>query len=174
MLSNNIIYAAGVLFYSKSIDSTTYFLLGKQNDNKWTNFGGSSELNDKFDPEITAARECWEETLGSVYDFPELKNKIKFKNSNYILSKTPSGYPYYLYIIKIPFNTSYRDKFQNTKKFISNIQIDSKFLEITDIKWVSLETLKYSIASKKPIIKLRPIFETNLKQNLECLPTFLE
>ena len=29
MITNNIIYAAGILFYSKSIDQTTYFLLGK-------------------------------------------------------------------------------------------------------------------------------------------------
>ena len=29
MITNNIIYAAGILFYSKSIDQTPYFLLGK-------------------------------------------------------------------------------------------------------------------------------------------------
>tara|TARA_B100000035_G_scaffold315414_1_gene335930 strand:- start:2409 stop:2933 length:525 start_codon:yes stop_codon:yes gene_type:complete len=162
MITSNIIYASGVLFYSKTLDETPYFLLGKDFDNKWSNFGGRCELSDKYDSEVTAAREAWEETLGAVQDYDQLKNTIKNKSAKCIISKTPSGYPYYMFIVKIPFSTSYRDRFYHTKKFISNINVDSKFLEINDIKWVSLDTINYSIEHKRSFIKLRNIFEQTL------------
>ena len=162
MITNNIIYAAGVLFYSNSIDGTPYFLLGKDFENRWSNFGGRCELSDKFDSEITAAREAWEETLGAVYDYETLKNNIKNKSIKCITSRTPSGNPYYMFILKIPFSNAYRDRFSFTKKFISNISIDKKFLEINDIKWVSIDTIKYSIENKKSFIKLRSVFEQTI------------
>tara|TARA_A100001015_G_C15028788_1_gene731971 strand:+ start:2685 stop:3215 length:531 start_codon:yes stop_codon:yes gene_type:complete len=162
MINNNIIYAAGVLFYSKTLDQTPYFLLGRDYDNKWSNFGGRCELSDKFDSEVTAAREGWEETLGAIYDYDSLKSLIKNKNVKCITSKTPSGHPYYMFLVKIPFSNSYRDRFLSTKKFVSNVQIDKKFLEINDIKWVSIDTIKYSIENKKSFIKLRTVFEQSL------------
>lgn len=174
MITNNLIYASGILFYSKSVDQTPYFLLGKDFENKWSNFGGRCELSDKYDSEITAAREAWEETLGAVYDYDVLKSVIKNKTAKCITSRTPSGYPYYMFLIKIPFTTSYRDRFTSTKKFISNIQVDKKFLEINDIKWVSLDTLKYSIQSKKSIIKLRNVFEQSLASSIDEIVGFID
>ena len=174
MITNNLIYAAGILFYSKSVDQTPYFLLGKDLENKWSNFGGRCELSVKYDSEITAAREAWEETLGAVYDYDVLKSVIKNKTAKCITSRTPSGYPYYMFLIKIPFTTSYRDRFASTKKFISNIQVDKKFLEINDIKWVSLDTLKYSIQSKKSIIKLRNVFEQSLESSIDEIVSFID
>jgi len=171
MITSNIIYAAGVLFYSKSIDQTPYFLLGKDFENKWSNFGGRCELNDKHDSEVTAAREAWEETIGAVYDYENIKSLIKNKSAKCLTSRTPSGHPYYLFLVKIPFTTSYRDRFMSTKKFISNVPVDKKFLEISDIKWVSLDTLKCSIESKKSIIKLRPVFEQHLSK---CIDELIE
>jgi hypothetical protein len=165
MILHNIVYASGVLFYSRSIDNTVYFLLGKDFENKWTDFGGGSEVSDKFDTEITAARETWEETLGSVSDYETLKNSLK--NCNCIVSLTPSGKPYYMYIVRIPFTQTYKDKFTSTKKFISRINIDRKFLEINDIKWVSTDTIKYSIDNKKQIIRLRSIFEKTIKKEYD-------
>lgn len=165
MILNNILYASGILFYSKSADNTAYFLLGKDFDNKWTDFGGGSEISDKFDTEITAARETWEETLGCVGDFDTIRNSLR--NCKYIVSVTPSGKPYYMYIVRIPFTQTYKDKFTCTKKFISRISIDKKFLEINDIKWVSTDTIKYSIDNKKQIIKLRSIFEKTVKKEYD-------
>tara|TARA_Y100000748_G_scaffold300537_1_gene299152 strand:- start:857 stop:1390 length:534 start_codon:yes stop_codon:yes gene_type:complete len=167
MITNNIIYAAGVLFYSKSIDQTPYFLLGKDFDNKWSNFGGRCELIDRYDSEITATREAWEETIGAVYNYDHLRNFIKNKNTKCIVSKTPSGNPYYMYLVKIPFTSVYRDRFTSTKKFISDISVDKKFLEMNDIKWVSIHTIKYSIENKKKsVIKLRNVFEQTLSTNI--------
>lgn len=174
MITNNIIYAAGILFYSKSIDQTPYFLLGKDFENRWSNFGGRCELSDKYDSEVTAAREAWEETLGAVYDYENMRSLIKNKTVKCITSRTPGGHPYYMFVVKIPFTTLYRDRFTTTKKFISNIQVDKKFLEINDIKWVSLNTIKYSIENKKSFIKLRTVFEQNLATSIDEIVSFID
>ena len=42
------------------------------------------------------------------------------------------------------------------------MHVDKKFLEISDIKWVSIDTIKYSIENKKVFIKLRTVFEQTL------------
>jgi hypothetical protein len=169
MLNTNILYASGILFYSRTLDNTPFFLLGKDYDNKWSNFGGRCEISDKFDAETTAARETWEETIGSVYDFETLKYMLKSgKNVKYISCKTPSGHPYYMYLLKIPYSATYRDRFISTKKFLSNIKSDEKFLEMTDIKWVSLDTINYSINNnRKSTIRLRYVFEQTFKSNLK-------
>ena len=163
----NVLYASGILFYSISPDRTMYFLLGKNNDNKWENFGGGCEISDRGDPINTASRETWEETLGCIYESEQIKNILKNRNVPYVISKTPSNKNYYMYILKIPYNFLYREKFLNTKNFLYKLEkIDQKFLEMKDIKWVSLDTLKHSIYNKKSIIRLRSIFETNLRENI--------
>tara|TARA_B110001452_G_scaffold27116_2_gene21287 strand:+ start:2146 stop:2670 length:525 start_codon:yes stop_codon:yes gene_type:complete len=169
MISNNIIYGAGILFYAKSIEQTPYFFLGKDWDNKWSNFGGASEVADKSEPEMTAAREAWEETLGCIEDFDLIKNTVNKYSPHCIKCKTPSGYPYYMYLVKVPFNNNYRHRFLSTKKFISKINIDRKFLEINDVKWVSYETIKHSAYSKQPLIKLRHVFGQTLIENKDLI-----
>ena len=172
MLTNNIIYGAGILFYCKSLDHTPYFFLGKDRENKWSNFGGRSELSDKSEPENTAARETWEESLGSVGDITDIKRMLK--GSRCIISKTPSGHKYYMYIVKLPFTTVHRDRFSTTKKFLSNIHIDKKFLEILDVKLVSIETVKYSIDNRRSFIKLRSIFEQTLQNNFDEIYSIIQ
>lgn len=168
MIQNNIRYGSGVLFYCKSLDNTPYFFLGKDKDNRWSNFGGGVELSDRCDPENTAARETWEETLGCIGDIVDIKKNIKL-SSRCIVSKTPSGNKYYMYIVKIPFSNVYRDRFMSTKKFLSNINNDKKFLEILDVKLLSLETITYSIddTNKRSFIKLRSSFEKTIQDNFE-------
>ena len=171
---DNIIYGAGILFYCKSLDNTPYFFLGKDRDQKWSNFGGRSELSDRSDPENTAARETWEESLGVVGEIHDIKPLIR--GSRCILSTTPSGHKYYMYIVKIPFTTMYRTNFSNTKKFLSNILVDKKFLEILDVKLMSLETIQYSIdiTNKKTFVKLRSIFEQTFINNFEEICTIVK
>lgn len=165
MILNNIFYAAGVLFYTKMPDSSMYFLLGKNYDNKWSDFGGKAEISDKCDTFVTASREAWEETLGCIYDYETLRCKLRNTNK-VVVSKTQSGKPYYMYMLYIPYSNSYRDKFLSTKKFISKINIDEKFLEINDIKWVSLDTMKATLYNR-PCIKLRNVFASNFDINIE-------
>ncbi len=165
MLSNNILYASGVLFYGRSLDNTLFFLLGKDVKG-WSNFGGGCELSDKGDVVTTAAREAWEESLGSIYDYDEMRRILR-QNNKCIISKTPNGYQYSTYLVKIPVSQSYREKFKSTRKFLSKINnIDKKFFEMGDISWVSLYTLKNSINTNKPFIKLRNVFENFLLDNI--------
>ena len=74
-----------------------------------------------------------------------------------------------MYIVKIPFSNVYRDRFMSTKKFLSNINNDKKFLEILDVKLLSLETIKYSIddTNKRSFIKLRSSFEKTIQDNFD-------
>tara|TARA_B100000963_G_C22321719_1_gene534667 strand:+ start:108 stop:599 length:492 start_codon:yes stop_codon:yes gene_type:complete len=150
------------------MDGTPYFLLGRNLENKWEGFGGGCEISDKQDTENTATREAWEETLGCVGDIDYLKKLVRNKDTKRLDSKTLTGKNYTLYIVKIPFNVNYREKFISTKKFISKIDVDKKFLEINDIRWVSIETIQNSIFDKNNnLIKLRNVFENTLKTYYE-------
>jgi hypothetical protein len=157
----NNIYSAGVLPYCKCHDGNVYFLLGRDYDNKWSDFGGRTEPKDKGQIEETAAREFWEESMGSVEDFETIRVTLKYKKVPLITSKTPLGNPYYMYLLKIPYSMDYRKNFTCTRSFISKIEIDKKYTEKHDIRWVSLDTLKYTISTKS-MISLRSIFQTTI------------
>ena len=75
-MSNYEIYSAGILPYT-NYKGSIYFLLGRDSDNKWSDFGGRVEPKDRGDYESTAAREFFEETLGSVYDYDYARKLIK-------------------------------------------------------------------------------------------------
>lgn len=173
MILGNIFYASGVLFYTKTSDNSIYFLLGKNHENKWSDFGGRAEIADKYDTCNTASREAWEETLGCVYDYEMLRSRIKFYDSC-IVSKTLGGKPYYMYMVYLPYSNIYRDKFLSTKKFVSKINVDTKFLEINDVKWVSLNTIESSFLNNKPMIKLRHIFASNINNNIEDIMKIID
>ena len=160
-MSNYEIYSAGVLPYTE-YKGSIYFLLGRDTDNKWSDFGGRVEPKDRSDYETTASREFFEETLGSVYDY-EFTKKI-IKKCSKIVSKTSSGHPYYMYLLKLSYNELIRMKFLSTKNFLSNIvtSIDKKYIEKNDIRWVSLETIEHSIEGKS-LISLRNVFQNTFK-----------
>jgi hypothetical protein len=160
-MSNYEIYSAGILPYTV-YKGSIYFLLGRDSDNKWSDFGGRVEPKDRGDYEATAAREFFEETLGSVYDYDYARKIIK--KCPKIVSKTGSGHYYYMYLLKIQYTDLVRTKFLSTKNFISNVitSIDKKYIEKNDIRWVSIETIEHSIEGKS-LISLRNIFQTTYK-----------
>jgi len=166
---NNEIYSAGILPYS-IYNGTTYFLLGRDYDNKWSDFGGRVEPKDRSDIESTAAREFFEETLGSIYDYEYIKKTLRYKKFPKTVSKTGAGYPYYMYLVKLSYNNIYRIKFNSTKNFISNTitSIDKKYLEKNDMRWVSLETIQHSIEDKS-LISLRNVFSATFKNNYDFI-----
>lgn len=158
-----VIYSAGVLPYVVSETGNILFLLGKDYDNKWSDFGGRCEAVDKGDSIYTAARECWEETLGCIYELKQLK--ILLKKSKLIESKTQSGYPYYMYLLKIPYKNEYKLNFKSTRNFINNIIIDRKFKEKTDIRWFSLDALK----NHQGFFPMRPVFKVTIDSNIDTI-----
>ena len=72
-------YAAGILFYYKT-RKKIYFLLGKDFRYKWSDFGGKSEKKDHDMPYVTASRECYEETMGVIFDKIQLKHYTNLNN----------------------------------------------------------------------------------------------
>ena len=159
-MNNN--YSAGVLIYTKH-NKNIYFLLGRSPDNKWSDFGGHSELKDHNDPEQTASRECYEETLGSIYDIDFIKKKIKNKKCCKIHSKTYTGNPYYMYLLYVNYSDEYRTRFNCTKLYIKNV-LNNKYIEKNDIRWISYDTIIHSFENKS-FISLRNVFLTTFKLN---------
>jgi hypothetical protein len=170
------VYSAGILpFYVKN--KTVYFLLGKDPDGNWSDFGGRSEINDKGSWYYTAAREFFEETVGSIMDIQTILTKLQIKKNNLkINDKTLSGHPYYMYVLKVPYKETYRYNFKSTYSFIKytntyDRKIDYKYLEKTDIQWISLETIKKSMSSDTEY-PLRSIFKRTLEGNLDKIVEF--
>jgi hypothetical protein len=73
---NQTRYSAGILPYTFDQNGKCLFLLGKDNDNDWSDFGGRCEFKDRSDPINTATREFYEETLGAVLTIEECINKL--------------------------------------------------------------------------------------------------
>jgi hypothetical protein len=173
----NETYSAGVLPYT-IYKGTIYFLLGRDSDNKWSDFGGRVEPKDKGEHEVTASREFFEETLGSIYDIDFTKKSLK--KCKKIVSKTAAGHNYYMFLLRLSYNDFYRKKFLSTKNFITsisnhnnNIYIDKKYIEKNDIRWVSFETIEHTI-EEKSFISLRNVFMNTYKMNKSELKNLIK
>ena len=155
----------------KNDTPSCFFLLGKDNDNDWSDFGGKCEYRDHNDEKNTASREFYEETLGSVMTIPECIDKLN-GNPVKIISKTLNGSPYYMYVLYIDF-LNYSDFFNKTSQFVkySYTHDAKKIIEKTMIRWVSMDTLLHSIENKNftTPIPLRGVFYKTLLHAKEQL-----
>tara|TARA_B100001123_G_C15019821_1_gene911040 strand:+ start:121 stop:738 length:618 start_codon:yes stop_codon:yes gene_type:complete len=173
------IYSAGVLPYFIDENGTIYTLLGKDLDGVWSDFGGRCEPKDKSDPETTAAREFYEESIGSIMDINIVSSRIKYDKefTKCLHSKTLNGSPYYMYLVKIPYNQNrYREEFKRAYEFQKYIQSDKKYLEKTDIRWVSFDTLMSSMENKnneQVLVPLRKVFKATINTNKTEISNFL-
>ena len=162
---NVIRYSAGILPYSFDQNGKCLFLLGKDNDNDWSDFGGRCEYRDKHEPLNTATREFYEETLGAVQSIPECMEKLTI-NPVRIVSKTLNGSPYYMYLMYVDF-FNYSEIFNKTAQFL-RYQFDkqemNKFIEKNTIRWVSMDTLLLCVENnhRNAPISLRGVFYTTL------------
>lgn len=168
------IYSAGILPFSVK-GGTVYFLLGKDLENKWSDFGGRSEVQDKGRWDVTATREFYEESIGVVMDISSMLSRLQHrKNYIKVKGKTLSGSPYYMYVVKIPYKETYKETFDNTLGFIrySNA-FDKKYLEKIDLQWVSLETIYASLEDESDLnFPLRRVFKKTLGDHLETITQF--
>jgi hypothetical protein len=164
-------YSAGVLPYTFDQSGKLFFLLGKDNDGDWSDFGGRCEFKDRNDPVNTASREFYEETLGAVLNIQECVDKMTDQKK--IISKTLNGSPYYMYLIYID-NLNYSDSFNKTSQFLKyqfDTRITSKIIEKVAMRWVSIDTLLNCIENKNysTPISLRGVFYktiTDFKEQL--------
>ena len=166
-------YSAGILPYTFDQKGSCIFLLGKDLDGDWSDFGGRCEYIDKNDEKNTASREFFEETLGAVLSVPECIDKIN--GCTKIISKTLNGSPYYMYLMYIDYQ-NYSEFFNKTSNFIKYINKDdkknlSKLIEKVAIRWVTLDTIINCIEgdSKSTPLPLRGIFYKTITTNKEQL-----
>ena len=170
--ANKLRYSAGILPYTFDQSGKCFFLLGKDNENDWSDFGGRCEFRDRQEPLNTATREFYEETLGSVMTVPECMEKLQ-NNPVQIVSKTLNGSPYYMYLMYID-NYNYLESFNKTAHFL-RYQFDkqdvSRLIEKNTIRWVSMDTLLLCIENnqKSSPISLRGVFYNTLLHSRDQL-----
>lgn len=177
------IYSAGILPFQVDENHQIYFLLGKDSDGCWSDFGGKCEPKDQNVILETAAREFFEESLGAILS-QHTARKMLNHESNYELVKSSSmsGIPYYMFILRIPMIPDVsKDRFRKTFDFLTYMNQDEKtkihyaFLEKVDIGWISLETLISILNHEKNELEfgwpLRKVFRKTL---LSCKKTLFK
>jgi hypothetical protein len=169
-------YSAGILPYTFDIYGNCFFLLGRDNDGDWSDFGGRCELKDNSDEKNTASREFYEETLGSVLSINECIGKILPQNK--IISKTLNGSPYYMYLIDVEHN-NYPEQFTKTLNFIkyhysNDTKSILKIVEKNSIRWVTRDTLINCIENNQrdSPISLRGVFYKTIQSCKDQISTF--
>jgi hypothetical protein len=165
------IYSAGILPYQIGENGKIYFLLGKDTQGTWSDFGGKCEFQDKNNIKETASREFFEESLNSIIDLNTTREMLKNeKNYTLINSRTVSGSPYYMFILRVPMlpDTS-RDRFKRTLQYLQYTNANYSYLEKTDVKWVSLDTILHCLIDTKYEEELgwplRKVFRKTLVNN---------
>lgn len=164
---NDGIFGAGICpitFYNGEM----YLFLGKDKmDNTFSDFGGRCELEDKGNSLNTAMREFYEETCGIIMDMKSLKNRMSNKdNYTTVYSKTQKGYNYYMYILQIPYNPSYRAIYRKLTYYMKWKKLYKVMMEKNDVVFVSLASLV-----KNEKLMLRKVFENTFRNNVQ---TFID
>ena len=164
-------YSAGILPYTFDQNGKLFFLLGKDNEADWSDFGGRCEFRDNNVPKNTASREFYEETLGAVLTIQECMDKMV--ETKKIESKTLNGSPYHMYLVYIDL-ANYSDTFNKTANFLKyqfEQRITTKIIEKVNIRWVSIDTLLNCIENKnyQTPISLRGVFYKTITEFRDTL-----
>ena len=96
----NNIYSAGILPYGKDNKGNVYFLLGKDKQLSWSDFGGRVEVKDNQDAKETAIIEFYEETYNSVLEKKYFIEILSVENYDLITSAL-NGSPYHVIEVKL-------------------------------------------------------------------------
>ena len=172
------VYSSGILPYQVDESGKIYLLMGKDTENNWSDFGGKCELKDNNNIKETAAREFFEESLNSVMDINTAREILRHeKNYTLIQSKTLSGSPYYMFLLRVPMlPDTCRDRFHKTLSYLKYINAESSTMEKTDIKWVSLDTILHCLdfpeSEDKMGWPMRKIFRRTMFNNKKQLEEF--
>lgn len=118
------------------------FLLGKEHNNQWSDFGGSSSLNKGETKFQTAIREGHEELSGLLGTRNELENLVK---NNYIKQYSHERYTSYIFnidydpMLPIYFNRNYEFARNTTPNII--VAKNNGLYEKKEIKWFTVEEI---------------------------------
>ena len=164
---NNQQYSAGVLPYSLDKKGNVMFLLGLDN-NGWSDFGGHCEIEDQGDPRTTAAREFFEETLGSVMNICS-SNFVFYKQPKPLLvkSRTLNGSQYFSYVVRVEFR-DYRSIFKKVLSYLTYVKTPLKYMEKKDIRWFTIDDLE------RETLNLRPVFKNTYNMHKSIIGDYIK
>ena len=151
-----MVYAAGILIIS-IFNGKLYTLLGQDHYNTYSDFGGKNDLCDKNQHLLTASREAYEETCGSVYSYSEFSNKLI--NCDIISALSFTNKPYHMYMLFIKYDPDIPHKFEYIYNYIRNIKHMNQFHEKKQLKWFLLDdVLNHKVC-------LRNIFQRTINEH---------
>ena len=156
-------YAAGILPITW-YDDTALFLVGRDlRDDTYSDFGGKCEKVDKNDAMNTSVREFFEETLGMVLPAKALRQRMQPHNCLCLRSRTQNGHPYYMYIVEVAYMPHLRNAFLKALGFLKYRNLHKLYVEKTDVRWVTWQTLCSGDLPK------RPVFASTIAQHRDTL-----
>lgn len=138
-------YSAGILPYVKNEKGEIYFLLGKDRRQKWSDFGGKSEIIDNNNARNTASREFFEETCGSICTLYKMNNFMNNNHIVYVKGKSYTNKDYYMYLVdlkKVINNThTIIETFKQNIRFVKKSNCDVKYIEKYNLIWMKSEDM---------------------------------
>lgn len=146
-------YGAGIMAFARHPRGKVLVLLGKdvRIDAGWSDMGGKAERCDKSDVIGTACREMYEETCGLVYDAKALRRFICPETAVLLLSRTQNGYPYFCFVIELPFIPSLAATYRKVVNFMHFRNIYRQFVEKTSLAYVCASKLFNDSFQKRSI-----------------------
>lgn len=154
-------YAAGILPITWH-DGQLLFLVGRDLRDGFSDFGGKCERVDRGSSMHTAAREFYEETLGTVTSAKSvLQHMASPENCMLLRSSTQNGYAYYMFVTEIPYMPHLRSSFRKVLRFLQATNVQRVYVEKTDVQWVTWEMLQ--------TMPQRPVFANTLALHKETL-----
>lgn len=137
-----------------------FLLLGEDQYQSYSDFGGRCENTDKTEAE-TAARECYEETAGVLNSYVNLK-KICIEAVT-VRSETFYKKPYYMFLAQVHFDEKIPLQFERAQALIADIPNMMHFKEKIRLKWVSWSDVR------RNRIVLRNMFKATIQRNMTII-----
>ena len=159
-------YAAGVLIYHVTGNKIMY-LLGHDFRRVWSDFGGKSDPYDEKLPHITAARECYEETMGVVRTLDFFQKSTQ--ECAFVEGKTYMMKKYFMYLVKLDDMNDYNADMDIVKKF----SLDEHLSEKNQLRWVD-ENFIMNNPNIRKVFYNTFITNLNVIRNLCLTDTFKE
>jgi 8-oxo-dGTP pyrophosphatase MutT (NUDIX family) len=152
-------YAAGIFLISFR-NNRPVILLGEDQYEAFSDFGGRCEFSDKSEEE-TASRECYEETCAIVDSYTNLKKLCS--ESITVMSETFYKRPYYMFLCFIPFNEMIPTHFERAKNLIRDTPNMMQFKEKNRLKWMYWDDVKNNRCV------LRNMFKITIAKNAKII-----
>jgi hypothetical protein len=146
-----VIMAAGILFFSQmpgSGDGDTVFLLGREqfyphwhDSDKWADFGGGVDVVDE-DVAATAAREAWEESMGTIHTYEVLLSRLRNgeASATFDIQASDNAGCYRIYLLHVPYY-DYNMMLSRFRSYLRRHKIQILDAEKTAFEWIDADHL---------------------------------